>query len=93
MQINPSFVLRNIQEKYILMPICTNNASNDPILLNDVAASIWKTASLHQDRVKLLAKIAQEYELSNGSAEMAAVDNFIGQMVDMGLLSEQSEET
>ena len=92
MHSNSSFVLRYIHEKYILMPICTNNASNDPILLNDVAASIWESAPFHQNREELLAKIAQEYELTKGSAEMAAVDSFISQMVDIGLLLEQSEE-
>ena len=49
-------------------------------------------APFHQNREELLAKIAQEYELTKGSAEMAAVDSFISQMVDIGLLLEQSEE-
>lgn len=92
MQVNPSFVLRNIYEKHILMPICTNDASNDPILLNDVAASIWEMAQFHQDRTGLLDNIAQEYGLTHDSAEIAAVDNFVSQMVDMGLLSEQNRE-
>lgn len=92
MQVNPSFVLRNIHERYILMPICANNASNDPILLNNVAASIWEIVLSHQDRAGVLAKIALEYGLTQDSVEMTAVDNFISQMIDMGLLSEQSKE-
>lgn len=92
MQVNPSFVLRNIYKKYILMPICTNDASDDPILLNDVAASIWELAPSHQKRTELLDEIAQVYGLAQGSVEMTAVDSFIGQMIDMGLLSEQGEE-
>lgn len=92
MKVNSSFVLRNIYEKYILMPICANSASNDPILLNNVAASIWEMASYHQERAGLLAGIAQEYELTQDSVELNAVDNFISQMVDIGLLSEDGEE-
>lgn len=92
MKVNSSFVLRNIYEKHILMPICANNASNDPILLNNIAANIWEMASFYQDRAELLARIAQEYGLTQDSVELTAVDNFISQMVDIGLLSEHSEE-
>ena len=92
MKVNSSFVLRNIYEKHILMPICSNNASNDPILLNNIAANIWEMASFYQDRAELLARIAQEYGLTQDSVELTAVDNFISQMVDIGLLSEHSEE-
>lgn len=93
MKVNSSFVLRNIYEKHILMPICANNASNDPILLNNIAANIWEMASFHQDRAELLARIAQEYGLTQDSVELTVVDNFISQMVDIGLLSEHNEET
>ena len=88
MQINDAFVLRNIYGKYILMPVCSNSASNDPILLNEVAASIWKKASIYNQREKILKEIGILYGIGQGTAEMLSVDNFISQMLDMGLLLE-----
>ena len=40
MKTNDAFVLRNIYGKHILMPVRSNNASNEPVFLNEVAAYI-----------------------------------------------------
>lgn len=89
---NKAFILRNIHGKYILMPIRNNNASNDPILLNEVAASIWKIAETAVEHKAVLENLSQTYGLKESSPELMAVEQFIAQMTDMGLLLRSQEE-
>lgn len=86
MKTNDAFILRNIYGKYILMPIRSNQTSNDPILLNEVAASIWNEAIEGIEIENLISNIAQVYNLLENSSELLAVKQFIDQMVTMGLL-------
>ncbi len=91
MQINKAFVLRDICGKYILVPFRTNETSEDPILLNEIAATIWECASECQSRDDLLDKIARMYGINQDSAEMFAVDTFVTQMEKICLLQEETE--
>ncbi len=86
MKTNDAFILRNIYGKYILMPIRSNQTSNDPILLNEVAASIWNEAMEGIEIKNLISNIAQAYNLLENSSELLAVKQFIDQMVTMELL-------
>lgn len=92
MQTNEAFILRNIYGKYILMPMRSNNTSNDPILLNEVAAFIWKAALNQQEYKVILENVSQSYNLKSDSPEMIAVKQFIAQMVTMGLIKISHEE-
>ena len=92
MKINDSFVLRDIYGKNILMPIRANNTSNDPILLNEIAAYIWKTASDGLRVEEIIKDIAKCYNLKSESSELIAVKNFIQQTISMGLLIVANEE-
>lgn len=86
MKTNDAFILRCIYGKYILMPIRTNKASNDPILLNEVAATIWKTALQCNESEGVIENVIQIYNLRQGSPEVMAVEQFVEQMIDMELL-------
>lgn len=86
MHTNKSFILRNIYGQNILMPIKSNNASNDPILLNDVAAFIWKEAATETTMDSTLQNVSDSYKLGPGSPEIMAVKMFIEQLHTMGLL-------
>ena len=92
MRANPAFVFRDIYDKYILMPICKNDASNDPILLNEVAASIWEAALEGLDAEMILERLCTSYGLESASPEMLAIEHFIAQMENMGLLFSSCEE-
>ena len=85
MKINEAFILRNIYGKNILMPVHANGVSNDPILLNEVAAFIWNAALNNQEKGMILENVAQEYNLKEKSSELIAVGQFIDQMITMGL--------
>lgn len=91
MQTNKAFVLRDICGKYILVPFRANEASEDPILLNEIAATIWECASKCRSRNDLLDKIARMYGIEQDSAEMLAVDSFVAQMERIRLLQEEAE--
>lgn len=86
MKTNESFILRNIYGKNILMPIHVNETSADPILLNEVATVVWNEALNNQEAEEIIAKIVQEYDLRENSAEVIAIEHFIEQMIAMGLL-------
>lgn len=74
------------------MPVRSNNASNDPVLLNEVAAYIWNVASEQLGISEILRNIAQYYNLKSESPELIAVKQFIEQMAAMGLLIASCEE-
>ncbi len=92
MYTNRAFVLRDIYGKSILMPIRANTASNDPILFNDVAVSIWKEAATETTAAGILQKICATYGLKLDSPEAASIEHFIAQLINMGLLVEIPEE-
>lgn len=86
MHTNKAFILRNIYGQNILMPIKSNNASTDPILLNDVASFIWKNATVETTMDSTLQNVSDSYGLKPGSPEIMAVKMFIEQLHTMGLL-------
>lgn len=92
MNTNSNFILRNIYGKHILVPIRLNQTSNDPILLNEVAANIWNMAANGLTEEELLKRITQMYALKPESSELIAVTQFIEQMKDMSLLTTFYEE-
>lgn len=87
-KINDSFVLRKIYERNILVPICANNAGNDPILLNSVACDIWKSAQNGISKDNLINEVLSIYGLSSDSVEAISINNFIDNMLEIGLLLE-----
>ena len=89
MTCNPHFVLREIYGKNILMPVHRNEIGNEPIHLNDVAALIWKNASNCESTEELLSTITDLYNLEADSAEQTAVNQFIYQLIQMTLISEE----
>lgn len=92
MRQSDAFVMRDLYGRHILMPVRANSASNDPIALNDVAADIWRAAEAQGDLAGVVAKVAEEYGLADGSPESAAVVAFARQLVEMGVLMEDGRE-
>lgn len=86
MRQNPNFILREIYNKSLLIPIKYNDAGNDPIYLNEVAAVIWKLSSEAEDRENLLSLACQTYQLEESSAESASINSFINQLIESHLI-------
>jgi len=89
MQKNTSFVLREIYGKYLLMPTRKNEVGENPILLNNVAAAIWKNVEGFDSREELLDHITDFYCLQKNSAEAKTVENFIEQLIESKLIQER----
>lgn len=88
MKVNPDFVFRNIYGKYILMPVRKNDASDDPVLLNSVAADVWQYAEQEKTFDEIVGAVSQKYDLQKDSMEQAAVKQFINLLVTQKLLLE-----
>lgn len=86
MTTNPSFVIRNILGRKILVPVTKNDVTDTPIVLNDVAYEIWNKATDCEDKWSLLKDIAQIYNLQEDSEEEKTVEVFIEQLIQAGLL-------
>lgn len=86
MRQNPDLILREIYGKNILMPIRYNEASNDPIYFNEVAALIWKLSDGAKDSTELLSFVCDVYDLKTDSAEAASVEGFIDQLIESKLI-------
>ena len=85
---NPNFVLREIFGKALLMPIRRNKIGQAPIHLNDIAANIWKNANDCSDSSVLLARVSTQYNLEPNSTEQRIVEDFINNLIDIGILYE-----
>lgn len=86
MHVNPSFILRDVLGKKILMPVTRNEITDTPIVLNDVASEIWVKAEGFSDIVSLIRDIDNTYGLQAGSEEEKTVSQFIDQLLEMGLI-------
>ena len=85
---NTDFILREIFGKHILFPVRSNSISADPILLNDVAAYIWKLTNNGKSRHEVLKEVALHYSLKDASSEIIYVKKFLNNMINMKLLDE-----
>lgn len=88
MRSNPNLILRKIYGKNIIMPIRYNEASNDPIYFNEVAAMIWELSDKTANVEELLNSVCQTFGLSDDSAEAAGVKGFIKQLIESKLIIE-----
>lgn len=86
MRQNPDLILREIYGKNILMPIRYNEASNDPIYFNEIAALIWKLSDRAKNPTELLSFVCDAYDLKTDSAEAASVEGFIDQLIECKLI-------
>lgn len=86
MKKNSNLVLREIYGKNILMPVKYNEASNDPIFLNETAALIWKLADNVQNITDLVSAVCSVYGLKVDSAEAVAIEGFVNQLIESKLI-------
>lgn len=91
MKRNNDFILRKLYGEYILMPIRNNEASNDPISFNAVAAAIWENAEKCDTQEDLTKEISKLFSLKEDSAEVVSVNSFIDQLIGMKLIYTESK--
>ena len=86
MKIKEGFVLRNVVDEYIVMPTGNNIAKFEgAVVLNEVAAFIYKLLENPMSRDDLLTAILNEYDVEEATAS-ADLDVLLNKLADMGVL-------
>ena len=86
MKIKEGFVLRNVVDEHIVMPTGDNIAKFEgAVVLNEVAAFVYKQLENPVGRDDLLAAMLAEYEIDEATAA-ADLDALLEQLQNMGLI-------
>ena len=82
------FVLRNIVDEYILMPVGDNIAEfKGTILLNEVSALIWEKLQNPVSKEDLLQAVLDEFEVER-SVAAADLDDLLTTLSEYGVLED-----
>ncbi|MBR2996003.1 MAG: PqqD family protein [Lachnospiraceae bacterium] len=88
MKAKSGFVLREVVGEYILMPVGENIGHfNGTIIMNDVAALVWKKLQNPVSRDDLLAAILDEFSIWEDVAA-ADLDKLLEKLKNYGVIEE-----
>lgn len=86
MKIKDGFILRNIADEYIVVPVGENTFDlNGIINLNEVAAFLWENMQTTISEEDLVKKLLDNYDVSKKKAK-ADVEEFIKKVDESGFL-------
>ena len=89
MKLHPDFVLREIADSYIVVPICENADRLHGVLsLSDTGAFLWKQLQSDQTVDSLVSALTAEYDVSADRAR-EGVEKFLLSIKEIGCLDEQ----
>ena len=88
MKAKEGFVLRNIVNEYILMPVGDNiSRFNGTILMNPVSALVWEKLQNTVSKADLLQAIVDEFEVDKAVAE-ADLDKLLNTLRGYGVIED-----
>ena len=88
MKINKNFVLRNVVNTWVILPLSDKTVDfNDMITLNESGVLLWKALENGADTDALVAALLGEYIVSEQEAR-ADVDVFLGKLRTIGCLED-----
>ena len=86
MKIKDNFLLRQVADTWVVMPIGQEMLDfNGMLTLNESGALLWKALEQGGDREALADALLAEYDVSREVA-LADVDAFLGKLVSAGCL-------
>ena len=86
MRIKEDYVLRQVADVWVVLPLGTTSVNfNGMIKLNETAALLWKTLEAGSDRDGLIAALMAEYDVDPALAG-TDVDNFLQRIRNAGCL-------
>lgn len=86
MKINGEFILRQIADETILVPVGqTALKFNGLITLTPVSGFIWRCLEQNMSRAQILEKLLLEYEVERATAE-SDLDEFLAGLIQWDLL-------
>lgn len=84
MKIKEGFVLRQVADTWVVMPLGQQSLDFDGMLtLNDTGALLWKTLEKGGDREAMADALTAEYEVARDAA-LRDVDVFLGKLQETG---------
>ncbi len=90
MRIKDGFILKNVVGEWIVMPRGDNIKSFEgAIVLNEVAAFIWKRLESPISKDDLLAAVLSEYEIDENSAQND-IDSLLSKIDSLGILEREA---
>ncbi len=88
MKIEREFVLRNIADDWLLVPVGKDAIDmNGLILLNELGVFLWERIPTAQNEEELLAEILREYDVSEAEAR-TDMEAFLKKLRDLKILAE-----
>ena len=88
MKIKRGFILRNVANTHIVVPVSQNILNYKGMLsLNETGAFLWTVLEKGIDRAGLLAALLEEYEVPREVAE-ADMDEFLARVEAIGALEQ-----
>lgn len=88
MKIKEGFILKNVMDEWVVMPAGSNIKNFEgAIVLNEVAAFVWRQLEVSVSREDLLCAVLQEYDTDEKTAG-ADLDVILGQIRELGILQE-----
>ena len=82
----PGFILRNIVDEYILVPVGGNVARfKGVVLLNSVSSFLWEKLQTPVTREELLAMLLEEYDIDEQTAA-ADLDEILEQFRELEVI-------
>lgn len=83
------FVLRNIADEYLLVPIETDdNICNSIVTVNETIAFLWDRLITGADEESLVAALTEEYEVSADTAKEGVL-SFLKSFMELGLITKE----
>lgn len=89
MQIKPNFLLRNIADEYVVVPVDSAAVDfNGLIQLNETGAALWKHLEKDVSKEELVEKLTEEYEI-DAAAASKHIEQFLKKLREADLLAGQ----
>lgn len=87
LRINEDFIIRNILDEVVIVPVRCPDNNTDFYTLNESGAIIISAIADGADKKGAVEAICQKYDVTPAEAE-ADVDEFTAQFIKLGVLSE-----
>lgn len=86
-KINEDFILRNVLDEYVIVPIKCPDNNTDFYTLNESGAIIMNAIAAGADKKGIIDAVCEKYDVEFDEAQ-ADVEEFTAQFVQKGIISE-----
>ena len=89
MKIVDGFILKNIADTFVVVPLGTNTVSFRSIIsLNETVAFLWSKLENETTKEQLTEAMLKEYDIDEATAK-AVIEAFVAKLTEAGLLANE----